>query len=187
VPVVASVVGVPGDPQAYAAQVERLEAAGAWVLPSNAQAVRAAAMIAGRASGPVTAPARRREASPTAASESPLTPGARDRIVGFLGSEISVVNIGLEAFGLDLARRNVPVVHGLKPPAGGNLRSRTSRATRRSDGATSLGDDRAEGLPGILHDGRLRVAGIELHRARAAGRHLVGGLPFASVIRPLPS
>src|SRR5262249_39609907 len=36
--VVASVVGTEGDPQGRAAQVERLEAAGAWVLPSNAQA-----------------------------------------------------------------------------------------------------------------------------------------------------
>ena len=40
-------VGAPDDPQNCAAQVERLEAAGAWVLPSNAQAARAAAAIAG--------------------------------------------------------------------------------------------------------------------------------------------
>ncbi|MFI5340783.1 MAG: acyl-CoA synthetase FdrA [Candidatus Methylomirabilales bacterium] len=45
--VVASVIGTPGDPQGLQAQVARLEAAGAWVLPSNAQAVRAAACIAG--------------------------------------------------------------------------------------------------------------------------------------------
>ena len=45
--VVASVIGAPGDPQGLQAQVARLEAAGAWVLPSNAQAVRAAACIAG--------------------------------------------------------------------------------------------------------------------------------------------
>jgi FdrA protein len=123
VPVIASVVGVSGDLQGYAVQVERLEAAGAWVLPSNAQAVRVAAMIAERTPGPETVPARGKEASPTVASESPLTRSARDRIVGFLGSEISVVNIGLEAFALDLARRNVPVVHvAWKPPAGGNLR-----------------------------------------------------------------
>jgi succinyl-CoA synthetase alpha subunit len=44
---VASVIGTPGDPQGLGAQVARLEAAGAWVLPSNAQAVRAAACIAG--------------------------------------------------------------------------------------------------------------------------------------------
>jgi FdrA protein len=45
--VVASVVGTARDPQGLAAQVARLEAAGAWVLPSNAQAARAAAAIAG--------------------------------------------------------------------------------------------------------------------------------------------
>ncbi len=45
--IVASVVGTRGDPQGLAGQIERLEAAGAWVLPSNAQAVRAAACIAG--------------------------------------------------------------------------------------------------------------------------------------------
>jgi FdrA protein len=45
--VVASVVGTARDPQGLGAQVARLEAAGAWVLPSNAQAARAAAAIAG--------------------------------------------------------------------------------------------------------------------------------------------
>lgn len=45
--VVASVVGTTRDPQGLTAQVARLEAAGAWVLPSNAQAARAAAAIAG--------------------------------------------------------------------------------------------------------------------------------------------
>ena len=45
--VVASVVGTPADPQGLAAQAARLEAAGAWVLPSNAQAARAAACIVG--------------------------------------------------------------------------------------------------------------------------------------------
>jgi FdrA protein len=45
--VVASVVGTAADPQGLAAQTARLEAAGAWVLPSNAQAARAAACIAG--------------------------------------------------------------------------------------------------------------------------------------------
>ena len=45
--VVATVVGTPDDPQGLAGQIARLEAAGAWVLPSNAQAVRAAARIVG--------------------------------------------------------------------------------------------------------------------------------------------
>jgi FdrA protein len=47
--VVASVIGTAADPQGLAAQTARLEAAGAWVLPSNAQAARAAACIAGEA------------------------------------------------------------------------------------------------------------------------------------------
>jgi FdrA protein len=45
--VVGSVVGTAADPQGLAAQTARLEAAGVWVLPSNAQAARAAACIAG--------------------------------------------------------------------------------------------------------------------------------------------
>jgi FdrA protein len=45
--VVASVVGTHGDPQGLVRQIAKLEAAGAWVLPSNAQAARAAACIAG--------------------------------------------------------------------------------------------------------------------------------------------
>jgi FdrA protein len=45
--VVTSVIGTASDPQDMAAQCARLEAAGAWVLPSNTQAVRAAACIAG--------------------------------------------------------------------------------------------------------------------------------------------
>jgi FdrA protein len=44
---VATVVGTSGDPQGLAGQIRRLEAAGAWVLPSNAQAARAAACIVG--------------------------------------------------------------------------------------------------------------------------------------------
>jgi hypothetical protein len=38
-------VGTDGDPQGLAAQTGQLEAAGVWVLPSNAQAARAAALI----------------------------------------------------------------------------------------------------------------------------------------------
>lgn len=45
--VVACVVGTATDPQGLAAQTARLEGAGAWVLPSNAQAARAAAAVAG--------------------------------------------------------------------------------------------------------------------------------------------
>ena len=45
--VIASVIGTEADPQGLARQTARLERAGAWVLPSNAQAARAAACVAG--------------------------------------------------------------------------------------------------------------------------------------------
>ena len=45
--IVLSVVGTPADPQGLAGQIARLERAGAGALPSNAQAARAAACIAG--------------------------------------------------------------------------------------------------------------------------------------------
>ena len=49
--IVASVIGTAADPQGLAGQIARLERAGAWVLPSNAQAARAAACIAGPGPG----------------------------------------------------------------------------------------------------------------------------------------
>jgi FdrA protein len=45
--VVASIVGTDADPQGLGGQRARLEAAGVWVLPSNARAARAAACIVG--------------------------------------------------------------------------------------------------------------------------------------------
>jgi hypothetical protein len=45
--VAATVVGTAGDPQGMPTQIATLESAGAWVLPTNAQAARAAASIAG--------------------------------------------------------------------------------------------------------------------------------------------
>jgi FdrA protein len=45
--VAATVVGTAGDPQGMPTQIATLEGAGAWVLPTNAQAARAAASIAG--------------------------------------------------------------------------------------------------------------------------------------------
>jgi FdrA protein len=120
--VIASVVGTAGDPQGHAAQVDRLEAAGAWVLPSNAQAARAAAMIAERTAWDAVQPEKREALRHAAGSEAPLALDRRDRMAGLLAKDVSVVNIGLEAFALDLASRNVPVVHvAWKPPAGGNL------------------------------------------------------------------
>ncbi len=45
--VVASVIGAAADPQGLGAQIRCLEQAGVWILPSNAQAARAAACIVG--------------------------------------------------------------------------------------------------------------------------------------------
>ena len=120
--VVASVVGTPADPQGYTAQVERLEAAGAWVLPSNAQAARAAALIAGEAlrdATPVATAGNAPEPSGTPARAAP-DPGGMPEVPG---GEVRVVNVGLQAFALDLAARGVAVVHvAWRPPAGGDAR-----------------------------------------------------------------
>ena len=123
--VVASVVGTPEDPQGYAAQVERLEAAGAWVLPSNAQAARAAALVASQTDWRSLRLEPRETGWSGQASRGTMAPVSErgGRIAGFLGSEVRVVNLGLEVFALDLARRGVPVVHvAWSPPAGGDPR-----------------------------------------------------------------
>jgi FdrA protein len=121
--VVASVVGTPDDPQNYAAQVARLEAAGAWVLPSNAEAACAAAALVECVpwSPPLRAPAGARpSAFPPPA---PRGPSPSTRVADFLRAEVCVVNLGLEAFALDLGRRGIPVVHvAWTPPAGGDAR-----------------------------------------------------------------
>ncbi len=134
--VVASVVGTPEDPQGYAGQVEQLEAAGAWVLPSNAQAARAAALLAAQApSGLASWPPG--EARPS--GEAPrrrVSPVSLDRapIAELLRSQVCVVNLGLEALALDLARRDVAVVHvAWSPPAGGDSRL-ASLLTQLDDG-----------------------------------------------------
>jgi len=123
--VVATVIGAAGDPQDLADQTARLEAAGAWVLPSNAQAARAAACIAG---GPAvldalppwsggSADVRRTPSPSTRASAS----AAEATLL--LGRELCVLNVGLESFAADLARRGVPVEHvAWAPPAAGDPR-----------------------------------------------------------------
>jgi FdrA protein len=149
--VVASVIGTAADPQGLAAQVARLEAEGAWVLPSNAQAARAAAclvggpdvadVVLGRADAPASAaPAgttrafvapdeARLPGVPTGAPRGAPAPGTVPRGGGapgvpLLGRALSVVNVGLESFAADLGRRGVPTVHvAWVPPAGGDPRA----------------------------------------------------------------
>jgi FdrA protein len=125
VAVVASVIGTPDDPQGHAAQVDRLQNAGAWVLPSNAQAARAAAVLVGHVPRSSSVPAGR---PPGASASGPA--GSRSapsrhtfRVAELLRSKVSVVNVGLEAFAVDLARRDVAVVHvAWRPPGGGDPR-----------------------------------------------------------------
>ncbi len=149
--VVATVVGTADDPQGLAAQVARLEAEGAWVLPSNAQAARAAACLvggpgvadavltgtdatggaasAGTAGAFVAPDGARGRATP--AGTPPVAPAAGTARRGdsspggpLLGRALSVVNVGLESFAADLGRRGVPTVHvAWAPPAGGNARA----------------------------------------------------------------
>src|SRR5207249_3455600 len=100
-----------GDLAEAIARVARSAAVVAWVLPSNAQAARAAAMVATETDWR----SLRREPRDTAwsgqASRGTMAPATERgrRMAGFLGSEVRVVNLGLEAFALDLASRGVPV------------------------------------------------------------------------------
>ena len=138
--VVASVVGTDADPQDLAGQVAVLETAGAWVLPSNAQAARAAALIAG-ATIPEPAPVidEKNASAPAgdrgnASAPSRRAVAAGDGMADLLRSDIAVVNLGLQAFALDLAGRGVPVVHvAWSPPAGGDARL-ASLLARLEDG-----------------------------------------------------
>jgi FdrA protein len=144
-PVVASVVGTPGDPQGLPGQIAALEAAGASVLPSNAQAARFAAL------------ALRPDRAPTLLAAAPMSQqnreieerhgfetgpgsrlarrarggdgglrGPRPEQSGHLGAPhvldrpLRVVNLGLEVFAQELQAEGVGVVHvDWRPPAGG--------------------------------------------------------------------
>ena len=99
--VVVVVVGTDEDPQDLAAQVERLEAAGAHVETS----CRAAAAYVGRRLY-------------TPAEAAPLLPPVD---LAVLQQPLQALNVGLESFVTSLAAQDVPVVHvDWRPPAGGN-------------------------------------------------------------------
>jgi len=122
--VVASVVGTAGDPQGLAGQVAALEAAGALVLPSNAQAARFAALLA----RPELAPSLLGDAShgPAPSPVPASVPGRRGDPVSrdtLLDRPLRVLNLGLEIFAQALEAAGVPVVHvDWRPPAGGDPR-----------------------------------------------------------------
>lgn len=116
--VVASVVGTAGDPQGLAGQVAALEAAGALVLPSNAQAARVAALLL----RPDRAAALLEPGGEAVARPGP---GAlpSSSVAPLLGAPLCAVNLGLEGFALELRAAGVPAVHvDWRPPAGGDLR-----------------------------------------------------------------
>jgi len=139
-PVVASVVGTGGDSQGLASQVQALEAAGAVVLPSNAEAARFAALLV----RPDLA-TRLLPDGPTAGSTGPPVAGPSAGLAGstgeagpidrLLATPPRVINVGLESFASDLARAGVAVVHvDWRPPAGGDPRLAALLA-RLDDGA----------------------------------------------------
>ncbi len=124
--VVASVCGTDEDPQHYARQVERLEAAGVLVESSNARAAILAGMIVARDPGAV--PADRLTSG--GAAGPPLTPaqvssapraGSSEGEDSLLAGTPRVVNVGLALFAESLRAQHVPVIDvDWRPPAGGD-------------------------------------------------------------------
>jgi hypothetical protein len=115
--VIASVVGTAGDPQGWVAQTAALEAAGAVVLPSNAQAARVAALLIdpgldGKVFGAASEGGRveRGPAMTPAPASSADIPSPR------------VINLGLEVFADELRAQAVPVVHAAWQPPPGDAR-----------------------------------------------------------------
>jgi FdrA protein len=133
--VVASVVGTAADPQGLPGQTAALRAAGAEVLPSNAQAARFAALCLRPARAPALLDARGadRIAAPGAppgaggpgSSARPVAAGAdeppEDPRAALLAAPPLVINVGLELFAETLRAAGVPVVSvDWRPPAGGD-------------------------------------------------------------------
>ncbi|HUG36106.1 MAG TPA: hypothetical protein VML54_04095, partial [Candidatus Limnocylindrales bacterium] len=131
--VVATVVGTARDPQGLGGQIAKLEAAGAWVLPSNAQAARAAACVAG---GDAVRRALLEARADVRAVTARVPPGAdrrggagrgageaRPAVSDLLSRPPHVVNVGLACFADDLRELGAAVVPvRWAPPAGGDER-----------------------------------------------------------------
>lgn len=114
----ASVCGTDLDPQGYTQQVERLQAAGVVVAPSNAAAARvAAALCRGRGGRAEAGPLPALDA-PEAATRVEPAPEAVRRL---LRGPLRVVNVGLETFAESLRAQGVAVVSvDWTPPAAGD-------------------------------------------------------------------
>jgi FdrA protein len=149
--VVGAIVGTEGDPQGLGRQAAALAAAGAVLLPSNAQAARLAALLVRpdlaatwleateTLPAPVAPLAAGRESSgprPSAARPEPLT--------RLLGGPLGVINVGLEAFARVMARSGLPVVHvDWRPPADGD--PRLARLLERLDDDAEADAEEARG------------------------------------------
>jgi len=114
--VVASVCGTEDDPQGYTAQVSALVESGVVVLPSNAQAVRMAGLIAEAAGSK----GQVRKSTLPVRTANPVTLPDVTSITALLAEPLRVVNFGLGLFAESLAAQGVAVVDvDWQPPAGG--------------------------------------------------------------------
>lgn len=108
------VVGTDDDPQNYADQVAQFEQAGAWVFPTNADAVRWAGALVQRLA---------------------LHHAMRPVDLARLEKPFAAINVGIETFYQSMEAQGVPVVWvDWRPPAGGNerLMSILERMKKRS-------------------------------------------------------
>ncbi len=111
-PIVVNVCGVDEDPQKRSAQVEKLEASGARVAPTNASATRLALGILTGVFPPVPAPPI---ITPFRYTEQAAVRGTLS-----LPDRIHVINVGLHSFASALEAQGVPVTEvDFRPPAGG--------------------------------------------------------------------
>ncbi len=122
--VVAVVVGTDEDPQAFDAQVEQLEAAGAHVETSNEAAVRTVGRLL-QSLDPTSnlQPPASNLQSPTSNLQPPISnfqlPTPVDLSV--LHQPLAAINVGLESFTESLMVQDAPVIHvDWQPPAGGD-------------------------------------------------------------------
>lgn len=119
---IATVCGVPDDPQDYDQQCRVLREHGFILADSNAQAVRLAAHIVG-ATDPI-APDKAAEPSvpqPLASRTATSTPEMPSQLPALFRDGTRVINLGLESFATQLQACGVPVLHvDWQPPASGN-------------------------------------------------------------------
>jgi len=123
---IATVCGVPHDPQDYTLQCRVLEAHGLILADSNAQAARLAAHIVGAPTDPTTDPttwndAEQSASQPDAPQEAPSMPEMPSQLPALFREGPRVINLGLESFATQLRTCGTPVLHvDWQPPASGN-------------------------------------------------------------------